>query len=198
MLEIRGKTVIEDAGVMPNPTEEKRCEDPESPAATMSTSFPQWAATPSSTIPRVCSTRPDVTKPPGRNNKRGETVTCTVIPIGAILAMGGTGFEMNGRPVITNHARNREPGHIYGEELYPKFALRNPGLTFILPGYQMMAGFFDIMSHILERYISGDDDTTSDYLSEWLPRSLIHSARIAAKHPEDHTARSNTLWTARP
>ena len=60
----------------------------------------------------------------------------------------------------------------------------------------MVAGFFDIMSHILEQYFSGEDDNTSDYVMEGLLKSLIHSARIAVKNPKDYEARSNIMWTA--
>ena len=60
----------------------------------------------------------------------------------------------------------------------------------------MKAGFFDIMSHILEQYFSGEDDNTSDYISEGLLRSLIHSTRIAVKNPRDYEARSNIMWIA--
>ena len=60
----------------------------------------------------------------------------------------------------------------------------------------MKAGFFDIMSHILEQYFSGNDDNTSDYIMEGLLRSLIHSTKIAVKNPTDYEARSNIMWTA--
>lgn len=60
----------------------------------------------------------------------------------------------------------------------------------------MIAGFFDIMSHILEQYFSGFDDNTSDYLAEGLLKSLIHSSRIAVKNPLNYEARSNIMWTS--
>ena len=60
----------------------------------------------------------------------------------------------------------------------------------------MVAGFFDIMSHILEQYFSGEDDNTSDYIMEGLLKSLIHSSKIAVKNPTDYEARSNIMWTA--
>ncbi|UTY39043.1 iron-containing alcohol dehydrogenase [Allocoprobacillus halotolerans] len=52
------------------------------------------------------------------------------------------------------------------------------------------------MNHICEQYFSGDDDNTSDYISEGLMKSLIHSSRIAVKNPQDYEARSNIMWTA--
>lgn len=60
----------------------------------------------------------------------------------------------------------------------------------------MTAGFFDIMSHILEQYFSGEDDNTSDYIMEGLLCSLIHSSRIAIENPTDYEARSNIMWIA--
>ena len=60
----------------------------------------------------------------------------------------------------------------------------------------MTAGFYDIMSHILEQYFSGTDDNTSDYIAEGLLKSLIHSTRIAVKDPENYEARSNIMWIA--
>ncbi len=60
----------------------------------------------------------------------------------------------------------------------------------------MAAGIYDIFNHICEQYFSGTDDNTSDYLSEGLMQSLIHSSRIAIQNPEDYEARSNIMWTA--
>lgn len=103
---------------------------------------------------------------------------------------------MNGGSVITNHEQKRKIGHVFGDNVFPKFSILNPTFTFTLPAYQMTAGFFDIMSHILEQYFSGEDDNTSDYIMEGLLRSLIHSSRIAVKNPTDYEARSNIMWTA--
>lgn len=119
-----------------------------------------------------------------------------IIPVGSILTMVGTGSEMNGGSVITNHEQKLKIGKVFGENVFPKFSILNPKYTFSLPQYQMVAGFFDIMSHILEQYFSNEDDNTSDYIMEGLLKSLIHSSRIAVKNPEDYEARSNIMWTA--
>ncbi len=119
-----------------------------------------------------------------------------LIPVGAVLTMAGTGSEMNGGSVITNHSSKLKIGKVFGEELMPKFAVLNPCYTFSVPPRQMVAGIFDIMSHIMEQYFSGDDDSTSDYLAEGLMRSLIVSSRVAVKDPENYEARSNIMWSA--
>ncbi len=119
-----------------------------------------------------------------------------IIPVGCVLTMVGTGSEMNGGSVITNHEQKLKIGHVFGDEVMPKFAVLNPKYTFTVPKYQMTAGFFDIMSHIMEQYFSGEDDNTSDYIAEALMKSLINSSRAAVKNPEDYEARSNVMWTA--
>ena len=119
-----------------------------------------------------------------------------IIPVGAVLTMAGTGSEMNGGSVITNHATKMKIGKVFGEEVMPKFAVLNPRYTFSLPHRQMVAGIFDTMSHIMEQYFSGDDDSTSDYLAEGLMRSVIASSRVAVKDPENYEARSNLMWSA--
>ena len=119
-----------------------------------------------------------------------------IIPVGCVLTMVGTGSEMNGGSVITNHEQKLKIGHVFGDNVFPKFSILNPEYTFTVPQYQMVAGFFDIMSHIMEQYFSNDDDNTSDYLAEGLMKSLVHSSRIAVKNPKDYEARSNIMWTA--
>lgn len=119
-----------------------------------------------------------------------------IIPVGSVLTMVGTGSEMNGGSVITNHEQKLKIGHVFGEEVFPKFAILNPKYTYTLPQRQMVAGIFDIMSHIMEQYFSGSDDNTSDYIAEGLMKSLIHASRIAVKEPQNYEARSNIMWTA--
>ena len=127
---------------------------------------------------------------------RMEEPTCQIVPVGCVLTMVGTGSEMNGGAVITNPKQKLKIGHVFGDNVMPKFSILNPKYTLTLPNYQMIAGFYDIMNHICEQYFSGDDDNTSDYISEGLMKSLIHSSRIAIKDPQNYEARSNIMWIA--
>lgn len=104
---------------------------------------------------------------------------------------------MNAGSVITNHKTKQKIGHVFADEnIMPKFAVLNPKYTLTLPHYQMVSGIYDIFNHICEQYFSGEDDNTSDYISEGLMRSVIYSSRIANKDPQDYEARSNIMWTA--
>lgn len=119
-----------------------------------------------------------------------------IIPVGVVLTMAGTGSEMNAGSVITDAKNKFKVGHVFDDRLMPQFSILDPAFTFTVPENQMKAGIFDIMSHIMEQYFSGDDDNTSDYISEGLMRGLIHASRIAVKNPKDYEARSNIMWTA--
>lgn len=128
---------------------------------------------------------------------RFEEPDCQLVPVGCVLTMAGTGSEMNSGSVITNSDTKQKIGHVFAsEEVMPKFSILNPHYTMTVPEYQMKAGIYDIFNHICEQYFSSDDDTTSDYISEGLMRSVIHSSRIAIKNPQDYEARSNIMWTA--
>lgn len=119
-----------------------------------------------------------------------------VIPVGSVLTLAGTGSEMNGGSVITDAEHKLKLGKVFGERLIPKFAILNPEYTFTLPKNQMVAGIFDIMSHLMEQYFSGDDDSTTDYMIEGLMRSVVASSRVAVKDPLNYEARSNIMWCA--
>lgn len=128
---------------------------------------------------------------------RFEEPTCKTLPVGCVLTMVGTGSEMNAGAVITNQDTRQKIGHVFASEaVMPRFSILNPRYTLTLPRRQMVAGIYDIFNHICEQYFSGEDDNTSDYISEGLMRSLLRSSLAALENPQDYQARSNIMWTA--
>ena len=197
ILKQAGKRVFEDGGVMPNPTVEKLYEGcnmaREAKAdlilAVGGGSVCDYAKAVS--VSAYCSEDPWE-----KYYLKMEDVDNEIIPVGCVLTMVGTGSEMNGGAVITNHESKLKIGHVFGDNVFPKFSILNPKYTYTLPKYQMVAGFYDILNHITEQYFSGEDDNTSDYIMEGLMRSLIVSSRKALENHEDYEARSNIMWTA--
>lgn len=192
-----GKNVAEVAGVMPNPTSDKLNEGAEI-ARENKTDFILAVGGGS-----VCDYSKAVSVSVNCNDDpwekyfvRFEEPDCKIIPVGCILTMAGTGSEMNGGSVITNHHTKQKIGHVFGDDVMPKFSILNPEYTMTLPKYQMCAGIYDIFNHICEQYFSGEDDNTSDYISEGLLKGLIHASRIAVNDPHNYEARSNIMWTA--
>lgn len=199
ILKDNGKEIFEDAGVMPNPTVEKLNEGVD--IARKSKADFILAVGGGSVCDYAKAVSVSVNCKEDAWEKyyiRFEDVDkeTKIIPIGCVLTMVGTGSEMNGGSVITNHSQKLKIGHVFRENVFPKFSILNPEYTFTLPKYQMVSGIYDIMSHILEQYFSGTDDNTSDYIMEGLLKSLIHSAEIAIENPKDYEARSNIMWTA--
>ncbi len=197
ILQAHEKEVIELPGIMPNPTVEKlyegcelaRTHDVDLILAVGGGSVCDYAKALS--VSAWCEEDPW-----DKYYLRMEDVDNRILPVGCVLTMAGTGSEMNGGAVITNHEQKLKIGHVFRDNVFPKFAILNPKLTYTLPKYQMVAGCYDIMSHLMEQYFSGTDDNTSDYIMEGLMKSLIHSSRIAAENPEDYEARSNIMWIA--
>ncbi len=192
-----GKTVTEDAGVMPNPTVEKLHEGVGRARAAKADFILAVGGGSVCDYAKAVSISVNCDEDPwDKYFVRWEEPSCRIIPVGCVLTMVGTGSEMNGGSVITNHKQKMKVGHVFGEEVFPKFSILNPEFTFTLPKYQMVSGIYDIFNHICEQYFSGEDDNTSDYISEGLMRSVINSSRAAVKNPEDYEARSNIMWTA--
>lgn len=192
-----GKNVFEDSGVMPNPTVEKLyegCKIAKDNNVDLILAVGGGSVCDYSKAVSVSAYCED--DPWEKYYLRMENVDNKIIPVGCVLTMVGTGSEMNGGAVITNHDTKLKIGHVFGDDVFPKFSILNPTYTFTLPKYQMVAGFYDIFNHICEQYFSGTDDNTSDYIMEGLMKSLIHSSRIAVENPKDYEARSNIMWTA--
>ena len=197
ILENSGKNVTELGGVMPNPTSDKLIEGVKVARENKIDFILAVGGGSVCDYSKAVSVSVNCDEDPWEKYFiRFEEPTCDIVPVGCVLTMVGTGSEMNGGSVITNHHQKLKIGHVFGEEVFPKFAVLNPEFTFSVPQYQMVSGIYDIMSHILEQYFSGEDDNTSDYIMEGMLRSLIHSADAAVKNPRDYEARSNIMWTA--
>lgn len=197
ILKDNGKTIVEDAGVMPNPTVDKLREGVKIARENHVDFLLAVGGGSCCDYAKAVSVSVNCDDDPwDKYYLRFEEPDCEIIPVGCILTMAGTGSEMNGGSVITNHEQKLKIGHVFGDNVMPKFSILNPKFTFSLPKRQMVAGVYDIFNHICEQYFSGDDDNTSDYLAEALMKSVIHSSLIAIDDPENYEARSNIMWTA--
>lgn len=198
ILKAEGKTVTEIAGVMPNPTIHKLYEGVE--AARQNKVDFILAVGGGSVVDYAKALSVSVhckDDPWEKYYARFEEPDCEIVPVGAVLTMAGTGSEMNAGAVITYPEKKLKIGHVFADEnIMPKFSILNPRYTMSLPKYQMTAGIYDIFNHICEQYFSGEDDNTSDYISEGLMKSVVYSSRIALEDMENYEARSNIMWAA--
>ena len=198
ILEVQGKNVAEIAGVMPNPTLAKLYEGIEIARKHQADLLLAVGGGSVCDYAKAVSVSVNCEEDPWEKYfVRFEEPSCETLPVGCVLTMVGTGSEMNAGCVITNSETKQKIGHVFADEkIIPRFAILNPRYTMTLPHRQMVAGIYDIFNHICEQYFSGEDDNTSDYISEGLMRSVLHASRIANKNPQDYEARSNLMWTA--
>lgn len=198
ILNENGKNVAEIPGVMPNPTVDKLYEGVEIARKHQADLLLAVGGGSVCDYTKAVSVSVNCEEDPWEKYYlRFEEPSCETLPVGCVLTMVGTGSEMNAGAVITNPHTHQKIGHVFADEkIMPKFAILNPKYTLTLPHYQMVSGIYDIFNHICEQYFSGEDDNTSDYISEGLMRSVIHASRIANKDPQDYQARSNLMWAA--
>ena len=198
ILKKAAKNVAEISGVMPNPTLEKLYEGIEIARGHNADLLLAVGGGSVCDYAKAVSVSVNCDEDPWEKYyQRFEEPTCDIVPVGCVLTMVGTGSEMNAGAVITNRETKMKIGHVFADEnIMPRFSILNPKYTLTLPHYHMVAGIYDIFNHICEQYFSGDDDNTSDYISEGLMRSVIHSSRIANKDMQNYEARSNIMWTA--
>ena len=198
ILKTNGKNVAEISGVMPNPTLEKLYEGVETARNHHADLLLAVGGGSVCDYAKAVSVSVNCDEDPWEKYYlKFEEPDCGIVPVGCVLTMVGTGSEMNAGAVITNHETKMKIGHVFADEnIMPRFSILNPKYTLTLPHYQMVSGIYDIFNHICEQYFSGEDDNTSDYISEGLMRSVIHSSRIANKDPQNYEARSNLMWTA--
>lgn len=198
ILEAQGKNVAEIACVMPNPTLAKLYEGIEIARKHQADLLLAVGGGSVCDYAKAVSVSVNCEEDPWEKYfVRFEEPSCETLPVGCVLTMVGTGSEMNAGCVITNPETKQKIGHVFADEkIIPRFAILNPRYTMTLPHRQMVAGIYDIFNHICEQYFSGEDDNTSDYISEGLMRSVLHASRIANKNPQDYEARSNLMWTA--
>ena len=124
ILRANSKNVVEDSGVMPNPTVEKLYEgvriarenDVDLLLAVGGGSCCDYAKAVSVSV--NCDEDPW-----DKYYLRFEEPDCEIVPVGCVLTMVGTGSEMNAGAVITNHESKLKIGHVFNETVMPKFSI---------------------------------------------------------------------------
>jgi len=126
----------------------------------------------------------------------GKPMEHTAIPCGVVVTMPATGSEVNGCAVLTNEETKIKCDRYYAQ-IHPLFAIEDPRYTLTMPMRQVIAGAFDIFTHIMEVYFSFPiEENPSDDVSEGLMHGLVRDFRAAVKDPLDMQARSNIMWHA--
>lgn len=114
------------------------------------------------------------------------------IPMGAVVTASGTGAEMNAGAVIT-HEEKIWKGPIFA--VCADFAVLDPMYTQSVPAMQVLSGGFDTLSHAMETYLGkSDEDNVSDDIALAVMRNTVVNMRRLLVDMDDMQARSNLMW----
>jgi len=117
------------------------------------------------------------------------------LPLILIPIIASTGSETNCSAVLFNEEeRARAP--ISSPHLYARSAIVDPTLTFTVPGHYMAVGAMNIISQMLETYLTSDEFSVTDRVTEGLVRAVMDNVARAGAHADDLDARSNLCWAA--
>lgn len=118
------------------------------------------------------------------------------LPTIMLPTLPATGSEMNMCAVVSN-AELKEKSYLWAPCLYPKISIIDPELTVSLPPYQTACAAADTISHVLEIYINGEDDSDlQHYFQEGVMRTVIDNVGKVLSKPDDISARSHLQWAA--
>lgn len=118
------------------------------------------------------------------------------LPTLMIPTLPATGSEMNQCAVLSN-AELGEKSYIWGTCLYPKVSIIDPELTITLPAFQTVCAAADSISHVLEIYLNGEEDSDLQHrFQEGVMQTVIENARKVLVEPGNISVRSHLQWAA--
>lgn len=131
-----------------------------------------------------------------RHDKAVAVPPTDTLPTIMIPTKSATSSETNNVAVATNN-RTHEKAYIWAPVLYPKICVMDPCVTATLPKFPMAAGAVDAMSHVLEAYLNGDQNSpVQDRCHEGLLMAVMDLIRKIFKDPDDIQARASLQWAS--
>lgn len=131
-----------------------------------------------------------------RHDKAVAVPPTVTLPTIMIPTKSATSSETNNVAVATND-RTHEKAYIWAPVLYPKICVMDPCVTATLPKFPMAAGAVDAMSHVLEAYLNGDQNSpVQDRCHEGLLMAVMDLIRKIFKDPDDIQARASLQWAS--
>ncbi len=127
--------------------------------------------------------------------KGGKTITAA-LPFGAVLTLPATGSEMNAASVITR-AETQQKRAFMHRAVFPKFSVLDPAKTLTLPPRQVGNGVVDAFVHTMEQYMTYPADAPlQDRWAEGILQTLVEQGPRTLAEPDNIDVRANIMWCA--
>lgn len=117
------------------------------------------------------------------------------LPIVQVPLVASTGSETNDAAVLLDEERGIKV-MLRAPQLRAQLAVVDPTLTFTVPPRFTAIGAMNIVTQILQAYLTSDEFAVADRLTEGLVRVVMDSLPRAMRRGEDLDARTNLSWTA--
>lgn len=127
----------------------------------------------------------------------GKKSVKTSLPVNTVLTLPAAGSETNSGMVLTNDETREKFG--FGHRLlHPVTSILDPELTFSVPPDYTAYGAVDAISHILEFYLTTEDQDTpvQKRFMEGLIVNAMEACNRCLENPDDYNGRANLMWTA--
>ncbi len=120
------------------------------------------------------------------------------LPLVTIVTMPATASEMNGIFVLTNDAEDNLKNGIGSPFTYPKVSFMDPSLTQSVPLNDTAYACADIMSHLLEGYLTTTEhfSPVQDGYAEGIIKAVMEAMYRIQENPYDYDARAAFMWAA--
>ncbi|MBN2843152.1 MAG: iron-containing alcohol dehydrogenase, partial [Sedimentisphaerales bacterium] len=118
-----------------------------------------------------------------------------IVPLSAILTLPATGSEMNGISVLTNEQTQEKIAWVCPGLLNPQVSFLDPETTYTLPAQQTAYACVDIMSHVMEAYLTAPEESIiQDHLAQSVILSTMSAMDRIMHDPCDYQARATFMW----
>jgi len=121
---------------------------------------------------------------------RAQSSKC--MPVASVVTLSGTGSEVSGTAMIIDDLH--EPAikyPLFQESIRFLFSIMDPDLTASLPMRNTLAGAFDAITHIMERYFNGPSGyDLQDRMCEGVMCSIMYNMRKVIQNPTDYETRA--------
>ena len=115
------------------------------------------------------------------------------ISLGTVLTIPATGSEMNGGCIISRRGLNKKRGFI-SDKAFPLFSILDPTVTYSLPSRQIANGVIDAFSHVMEQYLTFDQNTPlQDRFSEGILSTLMEEGKKVIHEPNNYNCTFDVL-----
>ena len=187
-----GKTVVDFAGIMPNPTYKKVQEGARIAREQKVDLILAVGGGSVSDCCKIISAQARLDADIWDYEYSERKLPTDFIPMGVVVTASGTGSEQNNGAVIT-HEERKQKSALWGA--FADFAILDPDLTKTVPMRQVVSGAFDTLSHCMETYFGNPHATNvSDEINEAIQRNMIQNLRAIIANPDDDHARSELMW----